>query len=87
MFEDGSDADLSPEAVNELLQDTKFATATIAMREGRYEDAIKGFEKLTTPYASFYRAQVLWTFVSISSQSIRFFFKTALILLHIIRKN
>ena len=58
MFEDGSDSDLTPEAVEKLVKDAKFASACISMKEGRYEDAIKGFEHLTTPYASFYRAQV-----------------------------
>ena len=58
LFDDGDDGDLLPEALQEMIQDAKFASATIAMREGRYEDAVKGFERLTTPYASFYRAQV-----------------------------
>ncbi|KAK7485488.1 hypothetical protein BaRGS_00023298 [Batillaria attramentaria] len=58
MFDDGDDADQTLVAVQELLQDAKFASAVIAMREGRYEEAIKGFEKLTTPWASFYRAQI-----------------------------
>ncbi|XP_076453510.1 LOW QUALITY PROTEIN: E3 SUMO-protein ligase RanBP2-like [Babylonia areolata] len=58
LFDDGDDADLTPAATQEMTQDAKFASATIAMREGRYEDAVKGFERLTTPYASFYRAQI-----------------------------
>ncbi|KAL8618871.1 hypothetical protein ACOMHN_000878 [Nucella lapillus] len=58
LFDDGDDGDLTPATTQELLQDAKFASATIAMREGRYEDAIRGFERLTTPYASFYRAQI-----------------------------
>ena len=58
LFEDVEDADLTPDAVQEMMKDAKFASATIAMRAGRYEEAVKGFEKLTTPYASFYSAQV-----------------------------
>nr|KAG5698457.1 hypothetical protein BaRGS_021987 [Batillaria attramentaria] len=41
MFDDGDDADQTLVAVQELLQDAKFASAVIAMREGRYEEAIK----------------------------------------------
>ncbi|XP_070173906.1 E3 SUMO-protein ligase RanBP2-like isoform X2 [Littorina saxatilis] len=58
LFDDGNDADLTPEVVRDMTQDTKFAVAVIAMREGRYEEAVRGFEPLTTPYASFYRAQI-----------------------------
>ena len=58
LFEDIEDVDLTPDAVQEMMQDAKFASAIIAMKAGRYEEAVKGFEKLTTPYASFYMAQV-----------------------------
>ena len=59
LFDDGNDGDMTPSAFRELIQEAKFATASIAMQEERYEEAVHGFEELHTPYASFNIAQVL----------------------------
>lgn len=61
LFDDGGDDDLATAGIQELLQEAKFASSVLAMKEGRYEEALEGFQKLMTPWASFYKAQVHFT--------------------------
>ena len=47
-----------PAQLKELKEQSNFAMATVAMREGRHEEALKGFEALYTPRASYYTGLV-----------------------------
>lgn len=58
LFDDGNSADLLPHVVQTLQQEASFASSLIAMKEGRYEEAVRGFQNIATPWASFYRGQI-----------------------------
>ena len=47
-----------PAHLKELKEQSNFAMATVAMREGRHEEALKGFETMYTPQAAYYTGMV-----------------------------
>lgn len=49
---------LSKEEVNELLEEGRFYLACQLMNNEQNEEAIEAFQKLHSPYASFYQAMV-----------------------------
>ena len=44
--------------MKELKEQAKFAMAVVAMREGKHEEALNGFETLYQPQASYYTGLV-----------------------------
>ena len=56
LFEVGSEP--SEEVLLGNLQQGRFFLATVAMQEDRHEDAIGLFEKVSSPDAAFFQAQV-----------------------------
>ena len=47
-----------PVQLKELKEQSSFAMAMIAMREGRHEEAVQGFETMYTPQAAYYTGMV-----------------------------
>ena len=58
LFPDNQTTSVDPHQVQALLEQAKFSLATVAMREGRFEEAKEMFEPLKSPWASFYLSQV-----------------------------
>ncbi|KAK3086641.1 hypothetical protein FSP39_021292, partial [Pinctada imbricata] len=61
IFPDNQNVDLDPKQVPGLIEQAKFSLATVAMREGRYEEAKEMFETLKSPWAAFYISQIYRT--------------------------
>ena len=49
---------MDPALLKEQKERAKFALAIVAMREGRHEEALNGFEKLCQPQAAYYMGLV-----------------------------
>ncbi|KAK3769928.1 hypothetical protein RRG08_048139 [Elysia crispata] len=58
LFKEAGDMDMSPVMLRPLLDEAVFALAVHAMKGDRLEEAIKGFEKLNTPWAKFLSAKI-----------------------------
>lgn len=58
LFAEDSDNRLSSSQIKEMLSDAEYHLALCFMRRGEYEEAIKRFENLTNPWASYHAAQV-----------------------------
>lgn len=58
LFIDDRPMSLDENRIQYLLEQSKFSLATVAMREGRLEEAREQFLKLKLPWASYYLAQV-----------------------------
>lgn len=58
LFIDDRPMSLDENRIQYLIEQSKFSLATVAMREGRLEEAREQFLKLKLPWASYYLAQV-----------------------------
>ncbi|CAE1301352.1 RANBP2 [Acanthosepion pharaonis] len=58
LFAEDSDNRLSSSQIKEMLSDAEYHLALCFMRRGEYEEAIKRFENLTNPWASYHAAQI-----------------------------
>ncbi|KAL5004271.1 hypothetical protein ScPMuIL_017727 [Solemya velum] len=52
------DKDAEPSNVKELVDKARFSLALVAFQRGQFEESLKGFDKLSDPWASFHTAQV-----------------------------
>lgn len=58
MFSDTDNTDCDSNQVQYLIDQAKFAMATIAMKKGQFEEAREQFEKLNQPLSSYNLSQV-----------------------------
>ena len=58
LFIDDRPMSLDENRIQYLIEQSKFSLATVALREGRLEEAREQFLKLKLPWASYYLAQV-----------------------------
>ncbi|KAK3594749.1 hypothetical protein CHS0354_014176 [Potamilus streckersoni] len=56
LFPDNSVPDTAQ--LQRMIEQTKFALAMVAMREGNYEEAVKGFESASSAWASYHTAKI-----------------------------
>ncbi|KAL3864553.1 hypothetical protein ACJMK2_006225 [Sinanodonta woodiana] len=56
LFPDNSVPDTAQ--LQKMIEQTKFALAMVAMREGKFEEAVKGFDGASSPWASYHTAKI-----------------------------
>ncbi|XP_061165274.1 E3 SUMO-protein ligase RanBP2-like isoform X2 [Saccostrea echinata] len=61
IFTDDRPMDLDENQIQDLIEQSKFSLATVAMREGHLEEAREQFLKLKIPWASYYLSQIYRT--------------------------
>ncbi|XP_062594997.1 E3 SUMO-protein ligase RanBP2-like [Saccostrea cucullata] len=61
IFTDDQQMNLDENQIQDLIEQSKFSLATVAMREGRLEEAREQFLKLKIPWATYYLSQIYRT--------------------------